>query len=238
MKMDEKSIIETSGAAVTGHFVYKARYMHGPGYIDKEIFPEIGALYLIRAIYEVADNAIKKGFVINDAPVGIVCPAYGAIPYGLTLAEAFEKRNQGVKFFPARTELMWQTDGEKKVHYIPEKLASRYHGKAFIIFEDIVNNGTTIREVEELFQREVDAKILAAISFVNRGGQTAKSLGVPAFYPLLDIVMAQYDLRAGLCPLCDEGVPINTDLGKGAEWVEMFGQPPYASGTDFSKFWM
>ena len=57
-----KSIIETSGAAVTGHFVYKARYKHGPGYIDKEGFPEIGASNLTGAIFEVAENAMEMGF--------------------------------------------------------------------------------------------------------------------------------------------------------------------------------
>ncbi len=236
--MDKKSIIETSGAAVTGHFVYKARYMHGPGYIDKEIFPEIGALNLRDAIYSVANNAIEKGLVLRSTgAVGVIGPAYGAIPFSLTLAEAFENKISGMKFFPARSELMWQVDGEKKIHYIPEKLATRYKGKTFIIFEDIVNNGTTIREVADLFRRKVDARIITALAFVNRGGQTAESLNVPAFYPLLNINMEQHDLRNGACPLCEAGVPINTELGKGDEWVEMFGQPPYSKHLVFSKFW-
>ena len=73
--------------------------------------------------------------------------------------------------------------------------------------------------------------------FVDRNGLTAEALGVEKYYPYFVKEMKQYDVRKGSCPQCQAGIPITTDIGKGAEWVNMFGQPPYPKDTDFSKFW-
>ncbi len=248
---DPKKILAESGAIISGdHFVYKAG-THGEAYINKEKFAMMGALKLKEVIDNAASAIIR--FNSSDKEVGIAGPAMGAITYALTMAVALEEyyELQKVKddltlngkttrnfypelFFPARTELKEDSTG-KRIHVIPEKLKADYEGKSFIIFEDIVNNGTTIREVKELLEKEVNARIIGVICIADRGGQTAKSLGVEQYSPLMRVNMAQH--KAIECPLCAKGVPINTVLGKGKNWVNLFGQPPYKSGTDFSAFW-
>ena len=121
--------------------------------------------------------------------------------------------------------------------FITIKLKPNYKGQPFIIIEDIVNNGTTISEVRELFEKEVGGEILAALCIVDRGGQTSESLGIKQYFPLMRVDMIQHDARNHACPLCLKGVPINTQLGKGKSWVNLFGQPPYARDTDFSALW-
>ncbi len=125
----------------------------------------------------------------------------------------------------------------KKVHVIPEKFHVAYQGKPFIIVEDIVNNGTTIREGKAVCVKQVDGEVIAALSIAERGGQTTESLGVPQFFPLMRVNMVQYDVKKAVCPLCEAGIPINTILGKGKRWIELFGQPPYNPRADFSEFW-
>jgi orotate phosphoribosyltransferase len=214
------------------HFVYKAG-THGAAYINKERFPFLGARNLENILIEVAQNAVRNGLDLSgETSVGIIGPAMGATPYPLTLAIAFEKLLPGLLFFPARTELETDRDG-KRTHIIPEKLAADYKDSCFIIFEDIVNNGTTIREVNQLFSKI--GRVKAAICIVDRGGQNSQSLGVSQYYPWLRVDMTQYDAKD--CPLCKSGTRVNTVLGKGKVWINLFGQPPYAADKDFSPFW-
>lgn len=236
MSDEVKKILADLKAIIDGdHIVYKAG-THGMAYIDKEKFSQVGAGKLAGLLRRVVSNAISKGIVLADTePIGVIGPAYGAIPYALTVAEEFENALQGTTFFPARTELVVDTSG-KKIHVIPEKLQGFYSGKKFVALEDIVNNGTTLRELKPPLEA-IGAKIIAALAVADRGGQTTESLGIEQYFPLMRVDMAQYDARGHKCPLCEKGVPINTVLGKGERWVKLFGQPPYDSKTDFSKFW-
>ncbi len=228
--------IEESGAVIEGHFVLKAGWAHGDLYIDKENFPKMGARKFVKLIHQVGANALSSGLDFGEAKrVGIIGPAYGAIPCSLVLSAYFEEQRPDISFFPARTQLA--EDGGRKRHIIPDKLLKEYKNGVFIINEDIVNNGTTIREAAKLFQEKAQARVIAAMCFVDRNGLTAEGLGVEKYYPYFVKEMKQYDVREGSCPQCQAGIPITTDIGKGAEWVNMFGQPPYPKGMDFSKFW-
>ena len=214
------------------HFVYKAG-THGSAYINKEKFPFLGAHNLDKILVAAAENAVRCGLNLEaETSVGVIGPAMGAIPYALTLAIAFEKHFPEVLFFPARTELEIDKNG-KRVHIIPDKLRADYKDRCFIIFEDIVNNGTTIREVNELFAGF--ARIKAALCIADRGGQTAPSLGIAEYYPWLRVDMTQHEAKK--CPICERGTPVNIILGKGKVWVNLFGQPPYPKDKDFSAFW-
>ena len=230
-------LLKKSGAVVFGHFVYKAG-THGNYYIDKERYVNLSARELCGLIREVGLNAVAGGLSFPPVTerVGIIGPAMGAIAYSLTLAECLEESFPAIKFFPARSDLKDGPSG-KKIHFIPDKLLPLYSGCSFIIMEDVVNNGTTIREVKYLFEHVANATIIAAMSTVDRGGQTTESLGIDQYYPRKQIRMEQWDVRKEICPDCAEGVPITTDLGKGTFWVKLFGHPPYPPGTDFSAFW-
>lgn len=234
---DFLSILESTGAMVRNdHFVFKAGYMHGDLYVNKEDFPKMGAITLVRLMRAMVANAVNAGLSFQGVEeVGVIGPAYGAIPYALPVAFFLEWKFPGIRFFPARTEL--KEENGRKTHYIPEKLLLDYQGKIFVGVEDIVNNGTTCREVVNLFARDARADVKAFLCLVNRGKQTASSLGLQGFYPLTNPDLQQFDLLEVPCPLCQQGIPINTKLGKGAEWVKMFGQPPYPEGMDFSSFW-
>ncbi|MCD4705499.1 hypothetical protein K8R61_00270 [bacterium] len=230
------SFLKSVKAVVEDHFVFKAGYMHGNLYINKEVFSFIGAKKLTELIGQVVNNAVEKGLQFGDAKeVGVIGPAYGAIPFALTVSSFLEGYFPGIKFFPARTQL--KEKDKRDIHYLPAKLIKSYHGKIFIGIEDIVNNGTTIREVSTVFSEQANAKIIAFLCFVNRANQTAETLGIDDFYPLMNPTIEQYDVRDAPCPQCAAGVPINTELGKGSEWVKIFGQPPYPEGMDFSSFW-
>ena len=234
--MNDMSFLRSAGAVVEDHFVFKAGFMHGNLYINKEVFSFLGARKLIQLIKQMVDKAVRKGLHFGVAQeVGVIGPAYGAIPFALTVAGFLEEHFPDIKFFPARTELK-EKDG-RKIHYLPDKLIESYQWKIFTGVEDIVNNGTTGREVVDVFDKQANAKVTDFLCFVNRADQTAETLGVDGFYPLMNPTFEQHDVREGSCPQCAKGIPLNTKLGKGGEWVKMFGQPPYPEGKDFSSFW-
>lgn len=232
---NDMSFLRSAKAVVEDHFVFKAGFMHGNLYINKEAFLFMGARKLAQLVGQMVNNAIDSGLKIKGEEIGVLAPAYGAIPFVLSVAEFLEVNFPKTRFFPARTQLK-EEDG-RSVHYLPEKLIKTYRGKKFIGVEDIVNNGTTIREVKKVFKDQADAEVTAFLSFVNRADQTAKTLGIKSFYPLMNPTLEQYDVREEPCPQCMAGIPFNTEFGKGGEWVKMFGQPPYPEGKDFSSFW-
>ena len=173
--MDLEKLLAEGNAVVSGdHFVYKSG-KHGHEYIDKGQFSHIGSINLVMVIKEIGWRAEEKGLKINLAPeIGIIGPAEGAVLFPLSLAEHFEQRirktSEGelfksIKFFPAKTSV-----NENDRHYVKDKDLPRYRGKPFIIFEDIVNDGTTIREVGDLIRSELNSEVIAAMCFVDRGG--------------------------------------------------------------------
>lgn len=236
MSVDIKKMLQETKAVAAGHFVYKALHNHGGGYIDKDMFPFIGALNLVEILEAMAEKALNMGLNLSGhKEFALITPAYGAIKLGLPVAAYLERRT-GVKIFVVETELE-VAEGGKKHHIIPANQKKRIMGIPLIGQEDIVNEGTTIREVSDLFYKELQMRLYAALSIIDRGNQTATTLKIPHYYPYMRINMEQHDVRIAKCPLCAAGIPINTDLGKGGGWVNMFGQPPYPEGMDFSAFW-
>lgn len=237
MIIDILEMLTRTKAASKGHFVYKAGHNHGAGYIDKDRFPLIGAQNMVRVLDAMAEKAMKAGLNFGQhKSVGLITPAYGAIKLGLPLAAALERRTK-YDICVIETEVERDANG-KRYHVIAENQKQMVTGMPLIGVEDIINAGTTVHEINALTYKELGAKLSAMFCVIDRGGQTAKSLGVRYYYPYERIDMTQYDVRVSPgCPQCTAGVPINTDLGKGAAWVKMFGQPPYPPGMDFSAFW-
>jgi len=224
-------------AFVEGHFVYKSG-LHGNMYIDKERLGRLGGRKMNDILIAIAINAVvrKNMNFKSESTVTIIGPAFGAINYTLSICNFLEDayKTSRVNFRPGRTQL--REDG--KTHYFPEKLLDIYaESDEFIVIEDIVNLGSTIREIDALTKATFGKPVSRAMCIVNRGGQTAQSMGIEEFYPLLDVCMQQHDPRtpAGLAKINELG-QINLKLGKGSGWVKLFGQPPYAAGTDFSAY--
>jgi orotate phosphoribosyltransferase len=235
--MDIAKMLRETKAVAEGHFVYKARHNHGTGYVDKDMFPFIGAQNLVEILESEAEKALRMGLDLSrHKKVCLMTPAYGAIKLGLPIAAYLERRTS-TKVFVIETEIEKDANG-KKYHIIPENQKKRVMGIPLIGKEDIVNNGTTLIEIRILSESELETHMIAAMAIIDRGGQTTRTLGIPGYYPYMRIDMTQHDIRTGPCPQCVAGIPINTDLGKGKEFVAMFGQPPYDPGTDFSKFWV
>lgn len=225
-----KALLAVNNLVVTGEiFVYKSGFI-GEAYINKDDLALLGVKVINNCLRGAVNNAFLSflNFDLNVKNVLVIGPAYGAIAYAPVVAEQLQDLyGDKITFRPARTQL----DKDNK-HYFHEKHANLISmSDTFIIIEDIVNEGTTIREVSALLPKQVHS----AICLVDRGENTPNGLGIGEFYPFLSVDMNSTDPRVDPS-LFDSGMKINTVLGKGKLWVEMFGKPPYAPGTDFSCF--
>ncbi len=229
-----RKLLEDANAIAEGHFVYKSG-KHGPLYINKEVFADFDVKMFWFLLKTIANNAvILDGMTFEPGKVvRVFGPAYGAIVYSMPVAYALAQLFPETTFKIARTEL-----DENKKHFIPDKLIESYRdADIFICTEDIVNSGTTIRELGRLIEATYEKKLTKAISIANRGGQNAESLLLEQYSTLIDKKFDQWDPRipAELALINALG-EINLKLGKGKIWTGLFGPGPYAEDSDFSAF--
>ncbi len=90
-------------------------------------------------------------------------------------------------------------------------------GKNVLIVDDIANSGGTLKKFVQVV-KGAGGNVVAAAVLVNRNPKnvTTEFLGVP-FHSLADLEFPAYDAES--CQLCRKGVPVNTAVGHGQEFM-------------------
>lgn len=204
MKSAREILCNRQAILTDGHFVYKSG-KHGSAYINKDaITPytrDIGEL-----CGTIAQRCAHKHIeaVLAPATAGIVLSQWTAFHLSrLTNKEVialYAEKNEknGDEFILSRGF---------------DKLIA---GKRTLGLEDVVNTGGSIAKVVAC-GRKNGANILAVAALCNRGGVTAEQLDVPEVFALIDAPLEAFDANA--CPLCQQGITINTDFGHGREFL-------------------
>lgn len=95
-----------------------------------------------------------------------------------------------------------------------DKLVS---GKNILVVEDILTTGGSVKKVIEA-TRAVGGNVIGLGALCNRGGITSQDVAdIPKLFSLITIGLESWDEKD--CPLCAQNVPINTDIGKGREFL-------------------
>lgn len=198
-------ILEKTGAVVSNsHFVYISG-KHAPIYINKDyIFPHI------KYISRIAEIIAEK---YKDSPVDVVAgPSMGGIILSqwtachLCILKSKEILSVYTEKQPDKDQIFTRGYGQF------------VKGKNVLVVEDIVTTGGSVKKVINSVQKE-GGKVLAACAIVNKDPIhiNPKFIGVPFDY-LTILGMDVYDEKD--CPLCEESVPINTELGHGKKFLE------------------
>lgn len=193
-------------AIFTGHFVYTAGG-HGDTYVDKS---------------EITFWPVETGILCKDIAFdwygqminAVVGPAIGGIKLADRVAEWLTTLT-GREIPALYTE---KENGKQVLKRGRDKVV----GKNVLIVEDIINTGKSAAETIAVC-REAGAKIIGCHVLVNRspGVVTAKTLDVPVLLALKEMEVANYPDPEKDCPLCVNKVPINTDRGHGAKYLEV-----------------
>jgi orotate phosphoribosyltransferase len=104
--------------------------------------------------------------------------------------------------------------------------ARRVAKRRVLIVDDITTTGESLKKTIEAV-RSLGGEIIGAAVISNRGTVSAELLGVPKFHSLMDAKAIERlggvsldTWTADECPLCEERVPINTEVGHGKEFLD------------------
>ena len=209
-----ESILQRAGAYHRGHFVLTAGG-HSPYYINAAAM-----LADPIALGAVAWEMAERLAAMPTPPQFIVCPAEAAIPLCTLITAAHNEMAPA----PILGLYASKVEGAKGEFEFKRGQGDLVRGRQGIVLDDLGTSGRSVKKVVDL-TRENGGDVVAVHYLVIRGQDvTLESVGgVPELWAPLVLGLPEY--KAEECPLCADGVPINTDLGHGAAYVAEHGQP-------------
>ncbi|MFH1412725.1 MAG: phosphoribosyltransferase family protein [bacterium] len=208
--MSQKEILELFnkvGAIITdSHIVYTSG-KHGTAYINKDaLFPhnkETSKLCRIIAQKFVKDDVHA---VIGPAVGGAILSQWTAYH----LSELAEREVLGVYADKVEERFVIKRGYDKLIA-----------NKNVLVVEDVLTTGGSVKKVINA-THDAGGNVIGLGVLCNRGNVTTKDLAdVPKLFSLVNVNLESWDEAD--CPLCVDGVPINTDVGKGREFLARQG---------------
>lgn len=198
-------ILEQHNAIIKGTHVVYTSGRHGSVYINKDaIYPHTAAVSNLCA-------AMAKAY--SDASVEVVV---GPVVGGVVLAQwvAFHLSTPSHEVLAVYAE---KGQGfELRRGY--DALVS---GRRILVVEDVLTTGGSVAGVVAAV-RKAGGEVIGIAAICNRGQVRLEDVGnPPSLHCLIDINLDSFE--ASECPLCKAGVPINTTVGKGAEFIARRG---------------
>lgn len=203
--MDHKGLLLTSGALIEGHFVY-ASDRHGRYYVNK-------TAGLVPASHARLHAEAIASYFVDRGVEAVVAPELGAIPLMTRVADRLLVTTALEVAGIIATKVL---DAKPQRFRIARDQARFIEGKRTVVIEDILTSGGSAAAAVSAAET-AGAEVIGVGALWNRGGVTADMLDVPELFCCVDEQLADYE--AGDCPFCREGVPINTDLGKGEAFL-------------------
>lgn len=209
--MSEKKVLEIFkkfGVVTDGHFVYTSG-MHGPVYLAKHrIYQDIGTVCLL--CHMIAGKFLHT--IDIDTVVG---PESGAARLARWTARFLSKMgNRKVNNVSAQkingTFAIRPADNKKKIK-----------DRNVLIVEDILNTYSTVNQVVELIRHEGGYVIgIGALCDRSDQGHRTKIPNQPRTIALTRMPLEIWNKEeCSRTKLCAKKVPVNTDLGKGKEFL-------------------
>ena len=187
-------ILAEAGAVITGSHVVYTSGRHGSAYVNKDaVYPHTERVAELCGLLADATRETRPEVVCGPALGGIILSQWTGHHLG-ALAVYAEKLPEGGL-------------GLRRGY---DRLVA---GRRVLVVEDVLNTGGSVRAA--------GGEVVAVAVLCNRGAVTAADLGVPALVALVELSLDSWD--AATCPLCRDGVPVDTRIGKGREFLSASG---------------
>jgi len=211
------------GAIVTGsHIVYTPKedgWYHGEAYVNKDaisLHPKLlamcaqGMTRLIRQFNEEHQDFLRSIQVV-------AAPAAGAVGWGQMLAHRLcDFAVLDPRFVFAEKSPDPANSGDH-IFTFRKIFQDTIKDSGVLVAEDITNPGTSAKKVAKAVEA-CGGKVVGVSVLCNRVGPKAHDYLAP--YPLLAVADVTMDMwHEDNCPLCQQGVPLNMDLGKAKDWL-------------------
>ncbi|MAF43378.1 MAG: phosphoribosyltransferase [Parcubacteria group bacterium] len=207
--MNEKEALEifskVNAIITENHIVYTSG-KHGPAYINKDaVYPhtkETSKLCL----------SIAEHFFGYDVEV-VIAPAIGGVILSQWIAHHLSEMigYEVLGVYAEKTE-----DGNAFI--IKRGYDKLIAGKNVLVVEDVLTTGGSAKKVIEAV-RALKGNVIGLGVLCNRGGIKREDVAnPPKLFALVNVTFDAWDEAE--CPLYDKNVPINTDVGKGREYLD------------------
>ena len=206
--MNEQEVLQVLGKVgaviADSHIVYTSG-KHGTAYVNKD------AVYPHTAETSHLCHAIAERFA-NDNVQVVIAPAIGGVILSQWTAHHLTEMNghEVLGVYAEKSE-----GGDAFV--IKRGYDKLIAGKNVLVVEDVLTTGGSAKKVVEA-TREIGGNVIGLGVLCNRGGITPQDVAdVPKLTALVNVKLDAWD--EATCPLCEQNVPINTDVGKGREFL-------------------
>ena len=206
--MKEQEVLQILGEVgaviADSHIVYTSG-KHGRAYVNKDaLYPEV-------LESDVLAFELAKRFS-DDAVEVTIGPAVGGALFARDVARELTRRI-GRKVKPVYAEKTESGDA----FIIKRGYDKIVAGKNVLVVEDVLTTGGSAKKVTEAVQA-LGGNIVGLGVLCNRGGIKPEDVGYPPkLFALVNVKLEAWDEAE--CPLCAQNVPINTDVGKGREYL-------------------
>jgi orotate phosphoribosyltransferase len=211
MKSNEEFALEVLGevgAVITDSHIVYASGLHGSAYVNKDsVFPHIWKTSQLC-------KKLSTEF-LYDHVEAVIGPTIGGVIMSqwTTMHLSDIMRKEVLAVYAERI-------GDEFV--IKRGYDELIAGKNVLVVEDVLTTGETAKKVVEAV-RAVGGKVIGLGALCNRGGVTEDQLAnVPKLVSMVNINLKAWSEAD--CPLCASGVPINTKVGKGLEYLARMAQ--------------
>src|SRR5262245_58793192 len=191
------AILRETGALLTGRHIVYTSGRHGSAYVNKDaIYPFTERVAeLCGFLADIARRA-RPDVVCGPAMGGIILAQWTGHHLGLPSVYAEKAAGGGMTLRRGYDAIV----RERRV----------------AVGEDIVNTGGTLRRTIAAVGAAGGEVVVAAV-LCNRGGVHAADVGAPALSALIDLPLESWPEES--CPLCRQGMPVDTEVGKGREFL-------------------
>lgn len=202
-EQDVLQILEKVNAVYTGSHIVYTSGKHGTAYVNKD------ALYPHTKETSQVCRVLAEAFAKDGVEV-VIAPVIGGVILSQWVAHHLSEIT-GREVLGAYAE----KDGEGFV--IKRGYDKILAGKKVMVVEDVLTTGGSARKVVEAV-RAAGGHVVGLGVLCNRGGITPQDVAnPPKLFALVNVTFDAWDEAE--CPLCAKHVPINTDVGKGREFL-------------------
>lgn len=218
--MDEKEVLKILaylGAVITNSHIVYTSGKHGREYVNKDaIYPYVDKTSLLC-------KDIAEHFRYYNVEV-VAGPSIGGVILVQWITHWLNSFRSNDVQLPEALAVYAEEEGEgdQKTRVFKRGYDKLIPGKRVLVVEDVLTTGGSARRVINAV-RELSGIVVGLGVLCNRGGVRPIDMGVDKIYSLIDLSMESW--QKDECPLCRDGILINTEVGKGRDYVAQYGQP-------------
>lgn len=214
--MDDSAVMQTLGkvgAIITGSHIVYTSGRHGNAYVNKD------ALYVHADSTSALCKEMATEYDANKIDT-VAGPTIGGVILSQWIAHHLNSKRSSGEILSIYAEE--EGEGESKTRIFKRGYDAHIPGKNILIVEDILTTGGSARKVIEAV-RALGGNVVGLSVLCNRGGIKPDDVGGVPIKALTNVQMDSFD--AAECPMCKSKVPINTEVGKGRQFLEKQGIP-------------